>query len=118
MAQFLSTEGASTGAYTEERTLFQSTVSGTYVLVTDLTNLTTGNTVTLKAYMPVRSSTGSTGNRQCYSARFAHVQSDLGVLGIPFPAYFGCTLTLTETQSTGSTDAGNSYNFHVVRLSS
>jgi len=95
---------ASVGADTQtatldvEHTLDTETDAGVYVLVVDMNNLVSGDTVILR--MKTKNQTGST-SRLAYESIFSNVQSEINKYSPAIPVDTEIICTLEQTDGTG-----------------
>jgi hypothetical protein len=81
-----------------EHTLTTSTANKVFVLVVDLANLASGDTVELRIYTIARAA-GS--ERQAYMESFVGAQTSPMAYSVPVPANISCKATLKQTAGTG-----------------
>jgi hypothetical protein len=89
--------GTQTATVSTEHTLDTETTPGVYVLVADLSNLASGDTVILRLYTKYAS--GGT-SRLAYMATYSHAQLEPNVYSIPVPVDTELIATLQQTAGT------------------
>lgn len=90
--------GTQTATVSTEHTLATDTSGKVAVLAVDLGNLVNGETVELRLYTKVLS---TSTERQAYFATFSHVQGSPNVYSVPIPANISVKATLKQTAGTG-----------------
>lgn len=98
MAISSAAEGSQTATISTEHTLSTQTVAATYILSIDCTNMADGDTLELRAYVKVRSS--STEHVYVLGS-YSHVQVEDVKMSIPIPTLHSVKFTLTQTAGTG-----------------
>jgi hypothetical protein len=92
---FSGTQAATVGT---EHTLATDTSNKTVVLAVDLGNMAAGDTVELRIYTKILS---TSTERVAYSAVFQHAQGMPNVYSVPVPANISVKATLKQTAGTG-----------------
>lgn len=98
MALSSASEGSQTATISTEHTLSTETTAATYILSVDCANLANGDTVELRAYVKVR----STSTEAVYLlASYSHAQVEDVKMSIPVPTLHSVKFTLKQTAGTG-----------------
>lgn len=98
MAVVSMASASQTATLDTEHTLTTQTLSGVYVLVTDLANLAAGDIVILKIKTKCRSTDTS---RLAFYTTYAHGQSEPNKYSPPVPVDAEIVCTLEQTDGTG-----------------
>lgn len=100
--------GTQTATVSTEHTLATWTTAGTRVLVVDLTDMVSGDTVEVR--LKVKAASG--GSELVYTlATLANAQAEPALVSVPVPIGYGGSCSLKQTSGTG-----RDFDWHVILL--